>query len=124
MLEVALSLIPIGTEGQPIIISIDDTMVEKYGGQFEYRRKLFDHAAHNDSYYFNGHCFVSMVISVPVIDNISRHYISFPITYRMWTKEHSKIDMAVEIIRDAMRVIGVKCQVILCCDSFTVLSLI
>ena len=86
MLEVALSLIPKDAEGQLIIISIDDTMVEKYGDQFENRRKLFDHAAHNGSYYLNGHCFVSLVISVLVIDNIGRHYISFPITYRMWTK--------------------------------------
>lgn len=118
MLEVAISLIPKDAESQPIIISIDDTMVEKYGDKFENCRKLFDHAAHNGSYYLNGHCFVSLVISVPVIDNNSRHYISFPITYRMWTKEQSKLDMAAEIVRSAMRIIGADRQVILCCDSW------
>ena len=118
MLETALSIIPEEAENQPIIISIDDTMVEKYGEQFEARRKLFDHAAHNGSYYLNGHCFVSLVVSVPVIDTSGCHYISFPITYRMWTKEQSKLDMASDLVRNVMRVLGDQRQVILCCDSW------
>lgn len=28
--------------------------------------KLFDHAAHNGSNYLNGHCFVSLMLCVPV----------------------------------------------------------
>ena len=41
-------------------------MVEKYGEHFENREKLFDHARHNGSNYLYGHCFVSIMLSIPV----------------------------------------------------------
>ena len=62
--ETALSVMD--QEGQqPIVLSIDDTMIEKFGEKFDNCSKLFDHAAHNGSNYLNGHCFVSLMISVP-----------------------------------------------------------
>ena len=93
-------------------------MVEKYVDQLEYSRKLFDYAMHNGSCYLNGHCFVSLGISIPVIYTNGKRYISFPITYRMWTKEYCKLDMTAEIVKNAMRFIGSHRRVILCCDSW------
>ena len=47
IVRIALSFIPEKLSDQLIILSIDDTMVEKYGEHFENREKLFDHAKHN-----------------------------------------------------------------------------
>jgi len=44
--------------------------------------------------------------------------LSFPVAYRMWTKERTKLEMAAELVRSAMAVIGTERQVILCCDSW------
>ena len=68
IIRIALSLIPEKLLDHLIILSIDDTMVEKYGEHFENRKKLFDHAKHNGSNYLYGHCFVSIMLSIPVFD--------------------------------------------------------
>ena len=44
-------------------------MVAKAGTRFENVSKLFDHAAHNGSNYLNGHCFVSIMLCIPVWKN-------------------------------------------------------
>ena len=49
IVRIALSLIPETLLDHLILLSIDDTMVEKYGEHFENREKLFDHARHNGS---------------------------------------------------------------------------
>lgn len=103
---------------QPIILSIDDTMIEKFGQNFENYTKLFNHAAHNGSNYLNGHCFVSLLLSVPVQEATNRRYLSIPVGYRMWTKEKCKLAMAAELVRTVMEIIGSERQVILCCDSW------
>lgn len=41
-------------------------MVSKFGKKFEDVSKLFDHAARHGSNYLNGHCFVSLMLCVPV----------------------------------------------------------
>ena len=46
------------------------------------------------SSYLNGHCFVSLMISVPVMENGKTRYLSVPVGYRMWTKEESKLKIA------------------------------
>lgn len=51
---------------QSVFLCIDDTMVLKYGKKFEDVSKFFDHAAHNGSYYLDGHCFVRLMVCVPV----------------------------------------------------------
>ena len=115
--ETALSVMDQESQ-QPIVLSIDDTMIEKFGEKFDNCSKLFDHAAHNGSNYLNGHCFVSLLLSVPVCTDGRCHYLSVPVGYRMWTKETSKLAMAAELVRTVMKVIGTQRQVILCCDSW------
>ena len=118
IIRIALSLIPEKLLDHLIILSIDDTMVEKYGEHFENRKKLFDHAKHNGSNYLYGHCFVSIMLSIPVFDQGKVRYLSFPIGYRMWTKEQSKLAMAADMVREVMEIIGSERNVCLCCDSW------
>lgn len=63
----ALSVIPPGLRGNTVFLSIDDTMMAKFGLKFQACSRLFDHAAHNGSNYLNGHCFVSIMLHVPVM---------------------------------------------------------
>ena len=118
MVKMALSVIPEKLSDHLIILSIDDTMVEKYGEHFENRELLFDHAGHNGSNYLNGHCFVSLMLSIPIFDNGTIRYISFPVGYRMWTKEKTKLAMTADLVTEVMEVIGIKRNVCLLCDSW------
>ena len=118
MVHTAVSLIPDCLKEQPVILSADDTMTEKSGEHFEYCSVLFDHAAHNGSSYLNGHCFVSLMISVPVMENNKIRYLSVPVGYRMWTKEETKLKMAADLVKLAMKAIVTEKKVLLCCDSW------
>ena len=111
----ALDIIPSQFSEYPIVLAIDDTMVEKFGTSFECRSCLFDHASHNGSNYLNGHCFVSLLMHVPVS---GFQYLPVPLGYRMWDKSQSKLDMAANLVRTAMESIGTERPVILCCDSW------
>lgn len=93
-------------------------MVEKYGKKFEARSKLFDHAAHNGSNYLNGHCFVSVMLHVPVSSPSGIIYLSVPLGYRLWTKQESKLELAAQMVRSVMPVLSSCKQVILLCDSW------
>ncbi len=117
LLRAALRLLP-RNQNQPLVLSIDDTMIEKSGCHFEHRAAMFDHARHNNTGYLNGHCFVCLLACVPVQDEKGGRYISVPVGYRMWTKEKSKLDMACELVKSAMNVIGSEQPVCLCCDSW------
>jgi len=66
----------------------------------------------------NGHCMVSLMISVPVMTGSKLRYISIPVGYRMWTKEETKLKMAADLVKLAMKEIGEDRNVILCCDSW------
>jgi len=114
----AVRAIPDSLETQPIFLSIDDTMIEKSGKHFELCSKLYDHAAHNDSNYLNGHCMVSLLLSFPVYQDEKFLYVSVPVGYRLWDKEKSKIALAAELAAQAMKTIDPKRQVILLCDSW------
>ena len=59
-----------------VFLCVDDTMVSKFGTKFENVSKLFDHAAHNGSNYLNGHCFVSVMLCVPVWNGDKVYYLS------------------------------------------------
>ena len=83
----AVRAVPRPLEGQPIFLSIDDTMVEKFGRHFELCSKLYDHAAHNGSNYLNGHCIVSLLLSFLVYRDGKILYLSVPVGYRLWDKE-------------------------------------
>ena len=71
--RIVLKLIPDSLQTQPVFLCVDDTMVSKFGTKFENVSKLFDHAAHNGSNYLNGHCFVSVMLCVPVWNNQPLH---------------------------------------------------
>ena len=72
----------------------------------------------NGSNYLNGHCFVSIMLSVPVLDRGTIQYLSFPVGYRMWTKEKTKLAMAADMVKEVMDIIGSQRNVCLCCDSW------
>lgn len=119
--RIALKLIPDYLKNQPIYICVDDTMVAKSGKKFENVSLLFDHAAHNGSNYLNGHCFVSLMLRIPVWDKGQIEYLAIPLGYRMWEKNKaSKIELAVEMIRQVMTEFSNDKQVILLCDSWYV----
>ncbi|MEI3512236.1 MAG: hypothetical protein V8Q41_03885 [Anaerostipes hadrus] len=86
----ALKLIPDPLKTHPVFLCVDDTMVSKSGKKFENVSKLFNHAAHNGSNYLNGHCFVSIMLCVPVLDHDKISYLSVPLGYgyRMWQKKN------------------------------------
>lgn len=116
--KLALGCIPPSLKDSAVFLSIDDTMVEKYGTKFQARSKLFDHAAHNGSNYLNGHCFVSIMLHVPFQSEDGVIYLSIPLGYRLWTKEFSKLALAADMVRSVMTALSPCKQVILLCDSW------
>ena len=114
----ALSVIPEQLNSQPLFLSIDDTLIEKFGKKFEHASKLFDHAAHNGSNYLHGHCMVSLLLSFPVLKEETMVYRSIPLGYRLWDKTKTKLALAAEMVEQVMKVIGAERQVILLCDSW------
>lgn len=83
-------------EAQPLSLSIDDTMVEKEGGKFELRPRLFGHAAHNGS--------------IP--------YLSIPLVYQLSDKKQTRLGIAAGMVRQAMDSIEPDRQVFLPCDNW------
>lgn len=117
-LKKALSIIPESLASQPVFLSVDDTMIEKFGKKFELCSKLYDHAAHNGSNYLNGHCMVSILLSFPVWEKEKIRYLSIPLGYRLWDKENTKLEIAAALVRKAMETLGGERQVFLLCDSW------
>ena len=111
-------MIPDSLATQPIFLCVDDTMVAKAGTRFENVSKLFDHAAHNGSNYLNGHCFVSIMLCIPVWKNDRISYLSLPLGYRMWQKKESKLELAASMIRQVMPEFHSKDHIIILCDSW------
>lgn len=98
----ALKLIPEKLSLQPVFLCTDTTMVPKFGKKFENVSKLYDHATHNGSNNLNGHCFVNVMLCVPVWNKNRIHYLSVPLGYRMWQKQESKLELAASMVRQAM----------------------
>ena len=114
----ALKLIPDPLKTHPVFLCVDDTMVSKSGKKFENVSKLFNHAAHNGSNYLNGHCFVSIMLCVPVWNQDKISYLSVPLGYRMWKKKESKLELAATMIRKVMPEFQSREHVIILCDSW------
>lgn len=93
-------------------------MVAKFGKKVEDVSKLFDHAAHNGSNYLNGHCFVSLMLCVPVWRKQRIVYLAVPLGYRMWKKEVSKLKLAASMVRQVMPELSAQRNVIILCDSW------
>ena len=98
--KMALHLIPEQLKSQPVFLCIDDTIISKFGTKFENVSKLFDHATHNGCNYLNGHCFVSLMLCVPVWNRDKISYLAVPLGYRMWQKKESKLELAVSIVKE------------------------
>lgn len=124
--RMALKLIPKTLETQPVFLCIDDTMVPKFGRKFENVSILFDHASHNGSNYLNGHCFVSVMLCIPVWNKRKpKHrisYLAIPLGYCMWQKEKTKLELAASMVRQAMPEFQEKRNVIILCDSWYIKS--
>lgn len=116
--RIALRLIPESLKSQLVFICIDDTMVTKFGTKFENVAKLFDHAAHNGSNYLNGHCFVSLMMCIPVCNHGKTSYLGIPLGYWMWQKKESKLKLAASMVRQVMSEFSQKKNVIILCDSW------
>ena len=120
--RMALAAIPSYLADAPLFLSVDDTIIAKAGQCFDFVSKLFDHAKHTGSTYVNGHCFVSLMLSVPVgtdkKDECSGiRYLHIPVVYCLWTKEKTKLEMAADAIDEVMKDLEGK-HVFVLCDSW------
>ena len=116
--KIALHFIPEQLKSQSVFLCIDDTMISKFGTKFENVSKLFDHAAHNGCNYLNGHCFVSLMLCVPVWNRDKISYLAVPLGYRMWQKKESKLELAASMVRQVMPEFSAQKNVIILCDSW------
>ena len=121
--ETALAVTPKELKDEPVFLSVDDTMVAKFGKRFEDAAILFDHSDHTGHPYVNGHCFVSLTICVPAVlvtHGISRiHYVSVPVGYKMWRRDgdKNKLELAADLVDVVMPELDGR-QVILSFDSW------
>ena len=114
----AIELIDVKLAKLPVLLLLDDTLQAKFGTKFDCYSKIFDHAKHNGSSYLNGHCFVALAICVPVTVGNTIKYLTVPIRFRLRGEEESKLTIASEMIRDAMKTLADIPTVILLCDSW------
>lgn len=117
-LRIALALIPKNLRNEPVFLNTDDTVMPKFGTKFEDVAKLYDHAAHGGSNYLNGHCFVSLMLCVPVWKGNRISYLSVPLGYRLWNGELTKLELAAEMVRSVMPELQSVHQVFLLFDSW------
>jgi hypothetical protein len=113
-----MALIPEELNGLPIFLIIDDTLQAKFGTHFECYQTMFDHAKHNGSNYLKGHCFVALMISVPVRVGGHIRYFNIPVGFRLRQKDENKLKIASKMIDCAMLILGDYQSVILLCDSW------
>ena len=118
----ACSLIPAVLQNEPVFLSVDDTTVPKFGKKFDAVSLLHDHACHTGMPYVNGHCFVSLTLSVPVLSPREGNaplirYLAIPVGYRMWTKERTKLELAGDLVEEMMPLLKGR-QVLLFFDSW------
>lgn len=68
----------------------------------------------------NGHCFVSLMLCVPVWNRDKIHYLAVPLGYHMWQKKESKLELAASMVRQVIPEFSKKKNVIILCDSWYV----
>lgn len=116
--EIGLSLITEDFRDKATIyLLVDDTLQAKFGKQFDCYSKLFDHANHTGSCYLNGHCFVSLAMSIPIIVKQTVKYITIPVGYKLYDKSQTKLELAAEMVENIMSTLN-DYQVIVLCDSW------
>ena len=117
-IQIALSCVPENLHQYPFFLIIDDTLQPKYGTHFDDYQLMFDHAAHNGSNYLKGHCFVGLVLSIPLWYQGKVRYLSIPIRYQLRSEKENKLELAAEMIDQAFQVFPSEKKIILLCDSW------
>lgn len=116
--KIALTLIPEELRSSITIFLItDDTLQAKFGDKFDCYGKLFDHTKHNGTSFLNGHCFVSLVISIPILFSGKIKYLTLPVGYRLYDRSETKLEIAGKMIKNIMPLL-IDYQVIVLCDSW------
>lgn len=105
--QLACCLILAALQNELVFFSVDDTTVAKFGKNFDAVSLLHDHACHTGKPYVNGHCFVSLTMSVPVLNQCEGNaplirYVAVSVGYQMWTKERTKLELAGDLIEEMM----------------------
>ncbi len=127
MSSMILDCIPPQLKDWPIHLIVDDTLVEKVGEYFERRDMLFDHCNKNGTSYIYGHCFVSLVVAIPVFIKNKAQYIRVPLEHRLWIPkkqriveqdEQNKLEMADLMIADAIKLLGMDKHFVIDCDAW------
>jgi len=117
-IKIAHSLIPKDLNGLPIFLIIDDTLQAKFGTHFECYQTMYDHARHNDSIYLKGHCFVALMIAVPLLIKGEIRYLNIPVAFRLREKDENKLKIASKLLDNAMIILADYPMTILLCDSW------
>lgn len=98
----ALAIVPEALRQEPILLNVDDTTIAKWGKHFDGVGILYDHAKHDGKSYFNGHAFVILTMSVPVLhENAGEQqirYVAVTIGYVMSNGEASKLTLACQLL--------------------------
>lgn len=116
--KIALSLIPQELKSKVTIFLItDDTLQAKFRDKFDCYGKLFDHTSHTCLSYLNGHCFVSLAISIPILVNKKIRYITLPIGYKLYDESETNLEIAGNMIQNIMSLLA-DYQIIVLCDSW------
>ena len=122
LVHLARRAVPDHLRSAPFFLIIDDTLVPKFGRKFDHVGILFDHAAHDGQNYKNGHCFVCIVLSVPIAVSSSAdqvRYLSIPLLLRLWEKGGpSKLQIAHDLLLELRDVPGSEGNYILLADSW------
>lgn len=130
IIKLALRCIPPAYEEAPILLAVDDTLVEKEGPEFAHRGKLFDHSGYSQpkgksgasqnkkGRFIYGHCFVTLIMLVPAMTITGLKYVPVVVALRMWIGKVSKLVMAREMVLLARKIVGEHRQLILLCDSW------
>ena len=110
LIRLALRCIPAEYEDAPILLAVDDTLVEKEGSHFAHRERLFDHSGYRDKkenkeksqerkgHFIDGHCFVSLIMLIPAMMSSGLKYIPVVVAQRMWNKDLNKLNIACELV--------------------------
>lgn len=64
--QILLGLVPPEPRGLPVLLVAYDTVVPKFGREFERAKVPYDHSAPRGREHVNARCFVTLVMCVPV----------------------------------------------------------
>ena len=124
LIHACVQLVPTDC-GLPIVLIIDDTLVEKFGDHFEACSTLHDHAYHNGTCYLHGHCFVCLTMQLPISNNGSYQYVKVPVAYKLWTPKEddnlvyrTKYQIAADMLENAYKAIGTQFKICVTCDAW------